>query len=70
MSEQNRELVRRLNDEFHNQDRIHEVIAERFAPDFVNHSAPPGLPRPGRETRCSRRRFDKPFRTTRSPSTT
>jgi steroid delta-isomerase-like uncharacterized protein len=46
--EQNRELVRRLNDEFHNQDRIHEVIAERFAPDFVNHSAPPGLP-PTRE---------------------
>jgi steroid delta-isomerase-like uncharacterized protein len=46
--EQNRELVRRLNEEFHNQDRIHEVIAERFAPDFVNHSAPPGLP-PNRE---------------------
>jgi steroid delta-isomerase-like uncharacterized protein len=48
MSEQNRELVRRLNEEFHNQGRIHEVIAERFAPDFVNHSAPPGLP-PTRE---------------------
>lgn len=46
--EQNRELVRRLNEEFHNQDRIHEVIAERFAPDFVNHSAPPGQP-PTRE---------------------
>jgi steroid delta-isomerase-like uncharacterized protein len=46
--EQNRELVRRLNDEFHNQDRIHEVIQECFAPDFVNHSAPPGLP-PTRE---------------------
>ena len=48
MSERNRELVRRLNEEFHNQNRIHEVIGERFAPDFVNHSAPPGLP-PTRE---------------------
>ena len=46
--EQNRELVRRLNEEFHNQGRIHELIQERFAPDFVNHSAPPGLP-PTRE---------------------
>ena len=46
--EQHRELVRRLNEEFHNQNRIHEVIEERFAPDFVNHSAPPGLP-PTRE---------------------
>jgi steroid delta-isomerase-like uncharacterized protein len=46
--EQNRELVRRLNQEFHNQGRIHEVIQECFAPDFVNHSAPPGLP-PTRE---------------------
>ena len=46
--EQHRELVRRLNDEFHNQGRIHQVIEERFAPDFVNHSAPPGLP-PTRE---------------------
>ena len=48
MSEQNRELVRRLNEEYHNQNRIHEVIQERFAPEFVNHSAPPGLP-PTRE---------------------
>jgi steroid delta-isomerase-like uncharacterized protein len=48
MSEQNRELVRRLNEEFHNRGRIHELIQERFAPDFVNHSAPPGLP-PTRE---------------------
>ena len=48
MSEQVRELVRRLNEEFHNQGRIHEVIEERFAPEFVNHSAPPGLP-PTRE---------------------
>ena len=49
MSEdQNRELVRRLNQEFHNQGRIHEVIQACFAPDFVNHSAPPGLP-PTRE---------------------
>ncbi len=48
MSEDNRELVRRLNEEFHNQGRIGEVIEERFAPEFVNHSAPPGLP-PTRE---------------------
>ena len=48
MSEQNRELVHRLNEEFHNQGRIHEVIEECFAPEFVNHSAPPGLP-PTRE---------------------
>ena len=46
--EQNRELVRWLNEEFHNQGRIHQVIQECFAPDFVNHSAPPGLP-PTRE---------------------
>ena len=48
MSEQNRELVHRLNEEFHNQGRIQEVTERHFAPDFVNHSAPPGLP-PTRE---------------------
>jgi predicted ester cyclase len=48
MSERNRELVRRLNEEFHNQGRIHDVIEQWFAPDFVNHAAPPGLP-PTRE---------------------
>ena len=48
MSEQNRKLVRRLNEEFHNQGRIQEVTERHFAPDFVNHSAPPGLP-PTRE---------------------
>ena len=48
MSEQNRELVRQLNEEYHNQARIHEVIEQRFAPEFVNHAAPPGLP-PTRE---------------------
>ncbi len=48
MSEQNRKLVRRLNEELHNQGRIHEVTERHFAPDFVNHSAPPGLP-PTRE---------------------
>ena len=48
MSEQNRKLVRQLNEEYHNQGRIHEVIEQRFAPDFVNHAAPPGLP-PTRE---------------------
>ena len=48
MSEQNRELVRRLNEEYHNQNRIHEVIEQQFAPEFINHSAPPGLP-PTRE---------------------
>jgi predicted ester cyclase len=48
VSEQNRELVRQLNEEFHNQGRIHEVIEQWFAPEFVNHAAPPGLP-PTRE---------------------
>lgn len=48
MSRANKELVRRLNDELHNQGRIQEVIQEWFAPDFLNHSAPPGLP-PTRE---------------------
>ena len=48
MSEQNRELVRQINEEFHNQGRIHEAIERWFAPGFVNHSAPPGLP-PTRE---------------------
>jgi steroid delta-isomerase-like uncharacterized protein len=52
MSEQNRQLVRQLNEEYHNQGRVHEVIQARFAPEFVNHSAPPGLPptRDGNET--------------------
>ena len=48
MSEQNRELVRQLNEQFHNQGRIHEVIEQCFAAEFRNHSAPPGLP-PTRE---------------------
>jgi predicted ester cyclase len=48
MSEQNRELVRQVNEELHNQGRIHDVIEQRFAPEFVNHAAPPGLP-PTRE---------------------
>ncbi len=48
MSEQNRKLVRQLNEELHNGGRIQEVIEQHFAPEFVNHSAPPGLP-PTRE---------------------
>jgi predicted SnoaL-like aldol condensation-catalyzing enzyme len=48
MAQQNRELVRLINEEIHNQGRIHEAIQQWFAPEFVNHSAPPGLP-PTRE---------------------
>jgi steroid delta-isomerase-like uncharacterized protein len=58
VSEQNRQLVRRLNQEYHNQGRVHEVIKERFAPEFINHSAPPGLP----PTRDGNEMFSTAFR--------
>jgi predicted ester cyclase len=48
MSEENKELVRRLMDEGINQGNI-GLIDEFFAPDFVEHEElPPGIP-PGRE---------------------
>ena len=43
MSEENKALVRRQTEEVfnkHNPDAVDEI----YAPDFVNHSAPPGMP--------------------------
>ena len=52
MSEPNRQLVRQLN-EFHSQNRIHEVIEERFAPRAPQLLGSAGLPSALREL-CSR----------------
>ncbi len=46
MSEENKAIVRRIIEDF-NQGDLDSVV-ELSAPDFVNHSAPPGLP-PTRE---------------------
>ncbi len=43
MSQENKALVRRFIDEVQSQGNI-DVIDEFCAPDFVNHSAPPGMP--------------------------
>jgi steroid delta-isomerase-like uncharacterized protein len=43
MSEENKAVLRRENEEVwnkHNPDAVDEI----YAPDFVNHSAPPGMP--------------------------
>ena len=46
-TDENKMLVRRLVQEVQNEGRI-DVLEEVLAPDFVNHSAPPGVP-PTRE---------------------
>jgi steroid delta-isomerase-like uncharacterized protein len=43
MPESNKQLSRRVNDEVWNEGKIN-LIDELVSADFVNHSAPPGLP--------------------------
>ena len=45
--DENRELVRRFNEEVWGQGRV-ELIDQLFAPDYVDHYTPPGGP-PGRD---------------------
>jgi steroid delta-isomerase-like uncharacterized protein len=46
-TEENKAVIRRLNEEFWNRGRA-EVLDEVFAADFLDHNAAPGTP-PGRE---------------------
>ncbi|MGE0227096.1 MAG: ester cyclase [Dehalococcoidia bacterium] len=46
-AEQRRTLIRRIADEFWNAGSV-DVLVEAFAPDVIDHYAPPGLP-PGRD---------------------
>ena len=43
MSEENKALIRRCFEEIWNKHNL-DAIEEFYAPDYVNHDAPPGVP--------------------------